>query len=310
MAVFEKAVVVKRKTVLEELIVRFTTVAQARFYLEHAGQSFEPIEAAHERYHAVLAEVRHAIPNGMKSHVIDRDYLPSYSFEESDLVLPVGQDGLVVNTAKYLSGQPMVAVNPDPGVFDGVLLPFTGKTVRRGITDACSGEAAMRKITMAEARLQDGQRLLGFNDLFIGANSHVSARYRIEHGKQTEEQSSSGIIISTGAGSTGWLKSVYAGAAGVITALGGKVTPPADGGAFSWESEELLFSVREPFPSKASQASLVHGRISRGQPVTITSHMSGNGVIFSDGIEQDYLPFNAGATATIGIAREKAVLVV
>lgn len=35
-----------------------------------------------------------------------------------------------------------------------------------------------------------------------------------------------------------------------------------------------------------------------------------NGVIFSDGIENDYLDFNFGSIARIGIAKEKVNLVV
>lgn len=34
-----------------------------------------------------------------------------------------------------------------------------------------------------------------------------------------------------------------------------------------------------------------------------------SGVIFSDGIESDFLNFNSGSIATIGIAKEKARLV-
>ena len=52
------------------------------------------------------------------------------------------------------------------------------------------------------ARLNDGQRLLAFNDFLIGHRTHVSARYRLTWHGRTETQSSSGILVSTGAGST------------------------------------------------------------------------------------------------------------
>jgi len=55
---------------------------------------------------------------------------------------------------------------------------------------------------MARARLNDGQELLALNDLFIGRRTHVSARYALRVGDYVEDQSSSGIIVSTGAGST------------------------------------------------------------------------------------------------------------
>ena len=63
-------------------------------------------------------------------------------------------------------------------------------------------------VSMAETKLNDGQRLLAFNDFFIGTSSHVSARYTISFGDISEFHSSSGIVVSTPAGSTGWLSSM------------------------------------------------------------------------------------------------------
>ena len=307
---FEKVVVVTRKTQLEELITRFNSIGQARFYLEHAGEDFAPIEAAHARYQATLEGVRGLIPRTLKQQVIERVFLPQFTFGENDLVVALGPDGLVVNIAKYLDGQPILAVNPDPQRIEGVLLPFTVKQASSALSTALYGKLALKSISMAQATLNDGQTLLGFNDLFIGARSHVSARYRLQIGESAEEQSSSGIIVSTGAGSTGWLKSVYAGATKVIEALGGTVQLPKDGGRFAWEANWLVYTVREPWPSKSTGAALVYGIITPEQPLTLASRMADNGVIFSDGVEADYLAFNAGSIATIGLAAKKARLVV
>ena len=309
-ASYENVIIVTRKTELDDLVARFNTRAQAKFYLEQAGHSFEPIQIAHETHQAVLAKVKRAVPITIKSQVIHRDIVPQFTFGEDDLVIAVGQDGLVSNTAKYLSGQPILGVNPDPGRFDGVLLPFTEATFERSLKATLQGDAQTKQVTLAKAELADGQTLLAFNDFFIGARSHVSARYSIEIDDQQEVQSSSGIIVSTGAGSTGWLQSVYAGAAGVIEALGGRVVPPPNGGRLDWDAEQLVYSVREPFPSIATQASIVHGMFSDETPLKITSQMATNGVVFSDGVEADYLEFNSGAALTIATAPNKALLIV
>ena len=306
---FETAVIVTRRTELDELVARFATAPQARFYLEHAGQDFDHIEAAHERYKTVLSSVRGSIPRTMKCQTIDRTSLPQLTFGEDDLVIVVGQDGLVSNTAKYLSGQPILAVNPDPALYDGVLLPFDAQTYDSALQRTLAGNAAISSVTLARTTLEDGQQLLAFNDFFIGAASHVSAHYEIQTGDQEEFQSSSGIIVSTGAGSTGWLQSVYRGAAGVVEALGGRVIPPPNGGRLNWSDEYLVFAVREPFPSKATGTSIIYGTVTADSPLRIASHMGQNGVIFSDGIEADYLSFNHGAIATIGVAPHKARLI-
>jgi hypothetical protein len=221
-------------------------------------------------------------------------------------VVTIGPDGLVVNTAKYLDGQPILPVNPDPAHIDGILLPFDASNFTRAFERSLDRAMPIKSVTMAESTLNDGQSLLGFNDLFIGARSHVSARYDIALDDRQEFQSSSGIIVSTGAGSTGWLQSVYSGASSIVRALGGHVIEPAEGGRLPWDTDHLVYAVREPFPSKITGTEITFGVIDRNHPLTITSRMTDNGVIFSDGIEADFLAFNSGATATIGIANRQA----
>jgi hypothetical protein len=162
---------------------------------------------------------------------------------------------------------------------------------------------------MAKAQSSDGLTLYGVNDLFIGPKSHVSARYHIQSGAKTEHQSSSGIIVSTGLGSTGWLKSIVAGARGIGSALGASI-PTDHLKDFSWGSDYLYFTVREPFPSKSSEATLVFGKITQTAPLTLISQMPEHGVIFSDGIEADFLEFNSGARATITVADRRGFLVI
>jgi len=307
---YENVVVVTRTTELDELVARFNTQAQAKFYIEQAGQSFERIQHAHDMHQAVLSKVRRAIPTTTKHQIISRDMVPRFTFGRDDLIVTVGQDGLVSNTAKYLDGQPILAVNPDPKMFDGMLLPFNVSNVDASLAHALKGEHQLAPVTMALARSSDDQMLLAFNDFFIGATSHVSARYEIEVAGQRETHSSSGIIVSTGAGSTGWLQSVYAGAVGVVEAMGGSVTHPRAGHGLPWDADFLMYSVREPFPSRVTQSSIVHGSFNNDAPLKITSRMANNGFIFSDGVEADYLEFNSGAELTITTAPQKAHLIV
>ena len=308
----ERIVIVTRRTLLEELTARFNSTAQARFYIEHQGGRFDEYEAAHTRYRAALAAVQAALARRVGSHGIARGLLPNYVFGESDLVVTVGADGLVVNTAKYTTTQAILAINPDPARVDGILIPFSVAEASAALAQAVAGRAPERAVTLAQAALNDGQVLYAFNDLFIGPRTHTSARYRLEHAGRAEDQSSSGLIVSTGAGSTGWLQSVVNGAVGVAAGVTGQtITPPApESYRLPWEADELYFTVREPFRSRTSQATLVFGKLTPQQPLVLHSYMPEGGVIFSDGLEQDYLSFNAGAVATVGIAARKARLIV
>jgi hypothetical protein len=241
--------------------------------------------------------------------VLDRFFLTNFVFGEQDAVVVLGQDGLVANTLKYLRAQPVIAVNPDPARYDGVLLPFGVNDVARIMLDVFTQKRQIREITMAKAELNNGQKLYGVNDLFIGPKSHISARYQLSIGNRNEPQSSSGIIVSTGLGSTGWFKSILAGARGIGSAFGKPIATDILAN-FKWESDYLYYTVREPFPSKASAATLVFGRVTPKDPMKLVSQMPEHGVIFSDGIEADYLEFNSGIQAVISVAEKKGHLVV
>lgn len=301
----EYAIIVKNKTRLESLIERFNTKAQAKFYIERLGGNFEDYEAEHEMFHASLSSLQTQLSKVVKYKLLDRSFMPSFIFSEKNVIVVIGQDGLVANTAKYSKGVPIIAVNPDKGRYDGVLLPFDSGDFIGGVEAVIASQYNAKTMRFAEAKLNDGQRLLAFNDLFIGASSHVSSRYKIAFGEKTEEQSSSGLIVSTVAGATGWLSSVFNMAYGVAGMFEKnlKLKRPRI------KEDELLFAVREPFQSIRTQIGITAGLIKNKHSLTIESLMPSGGVIFSDGIEADFMKFNSGSIATIGLANETANLV-
>jgi NAD kinase len=309
----EKIVVVTRKTSLEELVERHNSREQARFYVEARGATFADYEAEHDSYQRALETLRRALatalPPGVRVQWIERDFLPQFVFGERDLVVALGPDGLVVNIAKYLETQVLVAFNPDPARYDGVLLPFAVWLAEPVLRRASRGQGTVSRLTMARCVLNDGQEMLALNDLFLGRRGHASARYGLKLNGQSENQSSSGLIVSTGAGSTGWLRSIVTGAARVMQGFGdADVSPDEENGErarFGWDEERLQFSVREPFVSKTSGAELVWGRIEAGQHLEITSQIPQDGAIFSDGIESDFLEWNIGSIARVEVAGRK-----
>ncbi len=335
----ENAVIVRNKTRLEQLTEKFNTSEQAKFYvqskqsayfgknsggLKNAGfnpkvkihpkddklkttNDFSIYEEENRNFYAALNTVKSNLEGVLKIKVIFQDFLSNYIFSENDLVIVLGQDGLVANTAKYVNGIPIIAVNPDELRYDGVLLPYRPDNFMNGVHAVLSNTFSKMNVTMAEVKLNDGQKLLAFNDFFIGISSHSSARYQISFRNHKENQSSSGIIVSTGAGSTGWMSSLFNMANGMIKSFSKgqqiKYEP------INREEETLLFVVREPFVSKTSQTNISAGQIFFGEQLTVESFMPQKGIIFSDGIQTDFLEFNSGAIAEIGIAKEKAILI-
>jgi NAD kinase len=311
MARFKRIVVVTKRTQLQELTDRFVTKAQAKFYIEHMGLSFKDYEKAHDTYAVALDSLIESLPGDPRHQIIDRSFLPTFTFDASDLVVTLGNNGLVVNAAKYVEDRPILGVNADPEREEGIVATFEADEVKGILEAVLSNQMKIRHVTMAEAKTNDGQRLLGFNDLFIGHRSHVSARYKIEFGGRIEDQSSSGIIVSTGAGSTGWMKSVVGGSVGIVQSAFSRasVLPTGFDTRFDWSDDRLVFMVREPWPSRSSQAGIVFGTVARDKHLQITSHMPEGGVIFSDGIEQDAIQFTSGTVVKVGIAQKKAALI-
>ncbi len=310
-----KLILVLRPTRVDDLLVRFNTLKQAQFYIEHLGIDFSDYLWEHQTYYQAVEEVKGVLRELGHLQVLPRSFLPNFLFGTEDVVVVLGQDGLVANTLKYLVGQPVIGVNPDPKRWEGVLLPFQVSGLAKVMRGVLSNRHAIKEITMAKVTLNNGEVLYGVNDLFIGNRSHVSARYRLCLEGCEERQSSSGVIVSTGLGSTGWFKSLITGAIGISRAFMGNSLkiqlPESDKGvSFPWDADYLYFTVREPFVSVNSGSELVLGRIPADGVLEVVSEMAEGGVIFSDGIEQDFLQFNAGTSATVSLAEKRGRLVV
>ena len=281
-----RAVVVTRPTDYEDLLGRHGTRAQARFFLASRGQEIDEVEERHHRIKAAISLVLAGIPLRWRRAQVGRADLDRFLFEPEDVVVAIGQDGLVANTAKYLSGQTVIGVNPSRALFDGVLVRHAPEAAGDFLPLAASGGGRVEARTMVEATTPDGQRVVGLNEIFVGHRSHQSARYRLRFGGESERHSSSGLIVATGTGATGWARSV-AGSRRKTVAL------PAP------TERKLAFFVREAFPSVTTGTRLTEGVLSSEAPLSLTSEMNDGGVAFGDGIEDDRIDFHFGQALTL-----------
>jgi hypothetical protein len=294
---------------LEDLIAKYLTAAQAKFYVEHLGADFSDYQREHDAYLAAKRDAVETLERWGRYQTVDRSFLPSFIFGPSDIVVALGQDGLVANIMKYLDGHPLIGLNPDARRYDGILLPFVADDLPALLGEVAADRRGFKAVTMARATLTNGQVLHAVNDLFIGARTHTSAVYEIAAGENKEKQSSSGLIVSTGLGSTAWFKSIVTGSIAIAGAFGSDTAVPPYL-PLPWDSDQLRFAVREPFPSRTSQVNLVYGELKRSERLSVRSLMPENGVIFSDGIEADRLEFNSGTEAQIGVADRVGRLIV
>ncbi|ACB82550.1 conserved hypothetical protein [Methylorubrum populi BJ001] len=286
-ALTPRAVFVTRETDYELLIARHATRGQARFFLESRGEGLAQVEARHERFHAMLARARAAVPGEWRQALVRRADLDRFLFGPDDVVVAVGQDGLIANVAKYLGAQPVIGVNPAPDLYDGVLARNPVERLPRLLPASVAGDVALERRTMVEAVIDGTERLFALNEIFVGHRSHQSARYRIEAGTASEDQSSSGLIVASGTGATGWARSISE-----ATGLDLSLAP---------DERAVGYWVREPFPSVATATRLRAGKLTDADLV-VTSRMNEGGVVFADGIEQDFLGFGWGRQVRIAPA--------
>ncbi|OIK27479.1 NAD(+)/NADH kinase [Streptomyces malaysiense] len=294
MSLAPRAVLVHRTTEYEELVARYGTHGQAAFVLAARGRDIAEIAARHQGTRRALAEVAAAVPLTWRQARVERADLERFLFAPEDVAVVVGQDGLVANVAKYLTGQPVIGIDTDPGRNPGVL-------VRHRPRDAAKLLAApggCDELTMVEAVADDTQRLVALNEIYLGAAGHQTARYRLgldgDRGV-VEAQASSGVLVGTGTGATGWLRSLW-------QERGARLPLPSP------TEPRLVWFVREAWPSPATGTSLVSGQLDTRAALTLTVE-SDRLIAFGDGIETDALQLTWGQRVRVGVWGERLRLV-
>lgn len=297
MTLVPRVVVVHRRTELEELLDRHATRGQAEFFLRSRGRGLGEVQGHHDALQQALHAVAVSVPADWRRGSVERADLSRFLFEPEDVVVVVGQDGLVANVAKYVTGQPVVGVDPEPGQGLGVLVRHRAEGLGPVLAAAASGRVRLELRTMVAAVTDEGRSLLALNEVYLGHPSHQSARYQLVLPDGVgEQQSSSGVLVSTGTGATGWCASVSNERCEPV-----ELPAPAD--------EALAWFVREAWPSPTTGTSFTQGLLRPGEDLLLTSR-SDPLTVFGDGIETDRLLAGWGQQIRVGVAERRLALVV
>ncbi|MCU0860393.1 MAG: NAD(+)/NADH kinase [Thermoplasmata archaeon] len=257
-------------------------------FLEDALQRRElaEIRTRHDAHYESLDRIRRILTE--RGIHFSRSYMPYSEYEDfrgKDLIISVGGDGTVLNSSQYVMDRtPMLTVRSDRKSA-GVLCMVDAQDFERAIDRIIEDEFEVQDWTRVEGRF-GSRRLFALNEVFVGARHSPSmARYEIAHDGRTESQMSSGVVITTGTGSTGWYANI-----------------PGSGGSFPRTAKELRFIVREH--NLAGDYRLTEGTIEQGGSLTVRSKMNVDGCISFDG---DYgkrmFEFKRGSLLRVKAAR-------
>ena len=291
-----RIIIVTRASELTLLVAEHGTREQARFAVSEEGRNFNELVARDERQRDAVRAVSTTLAPAWRRAHVGRDDLATFLFDPGDVVVAIGQDGLVPNVAKYLDTQLVLGVNPDPDHYEGLLVRHSARQAGALLDRAMRQRVEVERRTMVEARLDDGQTLRALNEIFVGQRQHQSAKYRLTVNGIEERQSSSGFIVATGTGCTGWARSIAHERKSAVAAP----TPM---------QSALALYVREAFPAPGFGTNLTAAVLS-GSAATAVSEMSTGGVIFGDGIEDDFVRFSWGRRVEITTASTALHLIV
>jgi len=297
-ALAARVVIVHRRSEYTELLERHATYGQAEYFLRERGRSIDDVRERHDVLDRAIHEVSTRLPDDVRQARLERSELDRYLFGPEDIVMAIGQDGLVANVAKYLGGQPVIGVNPEPERNPGVLVAHRPSDAPGMVARLRIGRARIESRAMVQATLDDGQSLEALNDLYIGDSGHQSARYTVTvPDRGSERHSSSGIIVGTGTGSTGWTSSIVH-----DRSIDPQWLPPAESTGISWFT-------REAWPSISTGTELTGGVLLDGARLELVVE-SDRLVVFGDGIERDYLTASWGQRLSVGLSERRLNLVV
>ena len=196
-----------------------------------------------------------------------------------DLVITVGGDGTVLAASHFVNNEPVLWIKSFGRQSVGYFCAATRKTMKKYLKELIIGKRKPIKLHRLQVSI-NGKVLdeLPLNDvLFSRFDPAGTSKYKLVVGNRAEEQKSSGVWISTAAGSTAAIK-----------AAGGKILPLT--------SNKVEYLVREPYVY-SKRYKMIKGIVSPKTPIKIIS-MLANGTIFIDGDASQY-PVPTGSVVSI-----------
>ena len=229
----------------------------------------------HEPTKSVLTSLEKFLEKRAECVCCERTGLDEYLFRKKNLVIVIGGDGTFLRASHFVKNELIFGINPDPKNKEGFFTRAVKKDFAEKLEKILEGRFRVTKLLRLEARI-NGKKVpvLALNEFFIGSHrAYITLRYKLKIGKKEEEEKSSGIIVSTPAGSTAWNRSA-----------GGSLLRFDDLGRYQ-------YVVREPYFGRVHKPKMLHGILDKDMAIKIASE--GKGVLVTDSFLEYPLKENA-----------------
>ena len=214
-----------------------------------------------------------------------KNSLKKNDFKEKDLIITIGGDGTFLSASHFIKDQLIIGINDKPTRSEGALTSIKIGDVKRKLKRILKKRFKIINATRIEVKLLQKNKCilteLALNEIYIGnINPQHTSKYKINFKNKIEKQTSSGILISTGTGSSAWYKS-----------MGGKV--------FSKTKKIAKFMIRELYVRKLNKPKMKKGTIKENESLEIENFVNHN-IIAIDSIRKYDLKKNEKAIISIG----------
>lgn len=228
-------------------------------------ESIKRVRLAHEEHLATIEVLETELSKrGIKFKSIARSDLHG-TVADVDLMISAGGDGTFLDASHFVDSVPLLGVNSSSsssfGHFCRANKDSFATVIDRIIDGSMSAEKVLRLELVLNGKVLPEKVL---NEVLVAhSNPAATSRYFIEINGHKEEQRSSGIWISTPAGSTGSLRS----AGGIVQRI---------------VDNRYQFRIREACIKPGENWKHVAGFVDREEPMTLVSLMR-TGTLFIDG---------------------------
>jgi len=280
-----KIIIVPKRTKLElDMYLLGLNQEQVIEKYKKENVNIERIIRSHENQKANL--------DRLKKYFDDEQFYRRENFtkdiaDKAELIISFGGDNHFQYVSHFVNSNILMGINSDPKSSEGALTYFNADHLEDIITKLKKDNFEVEEWVRLEVKLGN-ETYLATAEVFLGEDRRkMMSRYILELNGKKEEQKSSGLLVVTGAGSTGWYDSscryIY-----------------ENGNPFSKTSDYARFLATETYRGKLNGYKMIEGSLEKEQEIKLYSLADDKGIITID-CNEDY-DFSMGKTALIKVS--------